>query len=428
MQEHGENKKKNKPIKKMLALPGVFLPHNSTIAILSYKLLRKLDYDIDVLAMHTEDDDGLKEELENDGCYQKFSVSYTGEYRYALFERNNKRILKLIFNNSRYIRHATKQSLQQKYDVVFSLSLPNFSHLAGYRVKKKNKNIKWIASFSDPIKDNPMHGFMKKEYKGIVMKTGYFITRLLNSNAICQKRAFKHADKLVFVSEEQRDFMTNGHKELIDKSIVVPFTYIREWPLYQKLIIGQKTPNNRPKRIVHLGNVYGARRIDSLIKGIKIAKKRMPEIHQKIVIEHYGNMEQRQKKLISENQADDMFITHERIPYAETLKIMNESDVLLLLDVYIDKDKLQPFMPSKFIEYFLTNKLIFSIANCNSPIFRHLKNLEHITVPDDPEKIAQALIEVSDRDCYVDNDYEVYENQRVILKTLATSISEWYID
>ncbi len=404
--------------KNMLALPGIFLPNNSTIAILSYKLLRMLDYDIDVLAMATEDDDSLKENIQSDPLYRKFTINLAGEYRYAIFERSNRNILKLALNKRKYYKQAVKSLKDKNYGVVFSLSVPNFSHMAGYKVKKKKKSIKWVASFSDPIKDNPMVEYNRKEYNSLAIKAGHFFMRKLNDRVKYQKVAFKHADLLVFVSEEQRDFMTQGKKELIEKSVIVPFTYIKEWPIYKKIIETQNNPGNKPKRIVHLGNVYGARRIDSLIEGIIITKKKIPDLYKHIIIEHYGNMEQRQKKLIEKNGVQDVFIAHERIPYSQTLDIMSKSDTLLLLDVYIDEDKLQPFMPSKFIEYLLANKTIISIANHKSPIYRHLKDTKHINVKPNGEDISKALIDIIEKDCSVKNNYEMYENKRVIRNTL----------
>lgn len=405
-------------MKSLLALPGVFLPYNETIAILSYKHLRTLDCDMDVLAMNTDNDDSILDNLAQDQMYKKFNISYAGDYKYALISGTNQNVRKVVKNVREYIKQSVKLSKQKHYDILYSSSLPNFSHLAGYRVKKKNPNIKWIASFSDAIKDTPFQKYYAKTYKGIRGKLGYFIARFLNENVRCQKVAFKAADTLVFVSEEQRDFMTRGKKGLLEKSIVIPFTYIKEWPVYKQLIEEKEQPVNQPKRIIHLGNVYGLRRVDCLVQAVKIAKEMVPDLHKHIQIEHYGIMEQKQRDIIHQSGVSDVFKDFERIPYAQTLQKMKEADVLLLLDVYIDEHELQPYMPSKFIEYFLTDKLILSIANEKSPIFRQLKNTMHLSVKPDPNQIADALVSIIQKSCYVKNNYEIFENEHVIDETL----------
>ena len=405
-------------IKSLLALPGVFLPYNETIAILSYKHLRTLDYDIDVLAMNTDNDESILENLLYDQMFRKFNIFYTGAYNVAIISRENLNLVKLIFNLLKYIKKSVKMSEQKNYSVVYSSSLPNFSHLAGYKVKKRNPRIKWIASFSDPIKDTPFQKYYSKSYKQIVKKLTYIYLKTINENSIYQKVAFKYADTLIFVSEEQRDFMTKGKKELIEKSIIVPFTYIKEWPVYKKLIDGQNASTNITKRIIHLGNVYGLRRIDCLVEGIKIAKNKLPDLHKHIRIEHYGIMEQKQRDIIHASGVGDVFLDFERISYAHTLQIMNEADVLLMLDVFVDEKELQPYMPSKFIEYYLTNKLIFSIANEKSPISRQIKNTRHLSVKPIPDQIADALISIIQMPCDVKNDYEMFENEYVIKNTL----------
>ncbi|MDW7657499.1 MAG: hypothetical protein SCM11_10045 [Bacillota bacterium] len=417
-------------MKSLLALPGVFLPFNETIAILSYKHLRTLDCQIDVLAMKTPDDASLRANLAQDPCAAKFKVTYAGDYRYALFTKKNMNVLRLLWQIRRYIRQAVHMAGQKNYAVIYSSSLPNFSHLAGYRVKKKNPDAVWVASISDAIKDTPFQKYYRQAYRGVSGRIGYAITRFLNENTRCQAVAFKLADHLVFVSEEQRDFMTGRRPELLAKSLVVPFTYIDEWPVYRSLIDageknqeGKKDGEDRQKdplrrRIVHLGNVYGLRRIDCLVEGIKLAWQQDPDLHRKLQIDHYGIMEQKQRELIRAAGVGDILTAYDRIPYDETLDIMNKADVLLMLDVFVEPGEAQPYMPSKFVEYFLTDKLILSIANEGSPITRHLRQTAHISVTPDPQQIALALQAVLSRDCTVKNDYQLYENRRVIAGTL----------
>ena len=66
--------------KKMLVIPGGFLPYNDTVTLLTYKRLRDLDYDMDVLALKGKADEGIKKELDKDINYKKFNIEYCSEY------------------------------------------------------------------------------------------------------------------------------------------------------------------------------------------------------------------------------------------------------------------------------------------------------------------------------------------------------------
>ena len=66
--------------KKMLVIPGGFLPYNDTVTLLTYKRLRGLDYDMDVLALKGKTDEGIKKELDKDINYKKFNIEYFSEY------------------------------------------------------------------------------------------------------------------------------------------------------------------------------------------------------------------------------------------------------------------------------------------------------------------------------------------------------------
>ena len=62
--------------KKMLVIPGGFVPYNDTVTLLSYKHLRNLDCEMDVIALNGQVDEGIKQSLNQDINYKKFNIEY----------------------------------------------------------------------------------------------------------------------------------------------------------------------------------------------------------------------------------------------------------------------------------------------------------------------------------------------------------------
>ena len=58
----------------MLVIPGGFVPYNDTVTLLTYKRLRNLDLDKDVLAFKGREDQGIVKELKKDDNFKKFNI------------------------------------------------------------------------------------------------------------------------------------------------------------------------------------------------------------------------------------------------------------------------------------------------------------------------------------------------------------------
>ena len=277
--------------------------------------------------------------------------------------------------------------------------------------------IKWYASFSDPIINNPYVSNRKKN--NIVM---YLLQKLIYYKKIYQKCAFKYADKLIFMSEELRDYMIGNDKKLLSKSIVIPITYVKDWPMYKNLINSKPKFNKEKIKFIHFGNIYGLRQIELFIKALSELKIENPEEIKNVEVHQYGNIEFSKAKLINKYEISDIFKIHDKVNYEDCLNIMNnDADVLIVFDTILDNDKIQPFLPSKVLEYLLINKPIFSITTKNSPTFRILGN-KHICSMYDLEDIKQSILNQINNIKIINNNYEIYENDYVINNTLGMEL------
>ena len=140
--------------KRCLAITGTFLPYNDVTTQLVYKQLRLLPFKYDVCALDGgSTDPSFVEKLKKDPNYKKFSITVPYKYKDATFSIKNINLIKALSTVNKYVNYAI--NMYDNHDVVYTASLPCYTIRAGYAIKKKNPEVKWIASFSDPINHSP---------------------------------------------------------------------------------------------------------------------------------------------------------------------------------------------------------------------------------------------------------------------------------
>lgn len=362
---------------KMLVIPGGFVPYNDTVTLLVYKRLRLLDYDFDVLAFKGKEDKGISEELKNDINYKKFNIEYLCDYDDAICIAHPFRLPLGLINMHRYVNRALKKFEEGKYDVIYTSSVPGISHICGKKIKDKYPSVKWIASFSDPIKGSPYKKDPNlKKNRSVFYNIAFHVGSFVYMNDKYEKVAIDGADELVFICEEQRDFTINQYPnkaELLKRSKIEPLTYIPEWNMYKELINAPKV-NNSPKVAVHLGRLYGLRKIDNFLEALKELKKEDKDLGKKIIFHQYSEIQPYDLKKIKDYDLEDVFVVHSKVSYEESIKIMKNADILVLFDTIMSGMPIQPYLPSKITEYMLLNRPILGICEDNSPSYRMLKD------------------------------------------------------
>ena len=401
--------------KKMLLIPGSFVPSNDTVTLLTYKRLKHLDMDIDVLALRNKEDIGLKEELLNDKDFLKFNIEYCLDYDNTICINHPLRLPIGLINMFRYINKAYKKFKSSNYDYIYTSSIPGISHFCGYKIKKHHKDIIWYASFSDPIKGSPYKKDPNLKKRSIFYRIAFHVGSFIYMNNKYEERAIKYADKLIFICDEQRDFTLRqyaNYEELKKKSLILPLCYIKDWKMYNNLILNNEV-NNCPKKAVHLGRLYGLRTIDIFLSALKELKEEDEDLCKKIVFHQYSEIQKEDIDYINKNNLNDVFVIHDKVDYDTSLKIMKEADILVLFDTLMPHDSVQPYLPSKIVEYLLLKKDILGICASNSPSYRILKEYAYKTIgytKDDIKRNIKYLIENKDVHDYDLNSLESINN------------------
>lgn len=241
---------------------------------------------------------------------------------------------------------ATKIGLQllrqEKFDAIFSTSPPNTDHQVGLALKRKSA-IPWIADFRDPWASETLD---RDESPGWRQRLDLKLERNCVESAdlvLCNTDQFRDTMKSRYptLPSERFETLTNGFDDV-------------EAPADLKM------GKHKPLRCLHLGGIYGSRRIDTFCGAIGslIANSRLNPEEIKISFVGYVDGFQRAAcekttgKLIERGVIEFLPISKH-----EATKLLWGADLLL---VFQGAYQLQ--IPLKFYEYLATGKPMFAVA------------------------------------------------------------------
>lgn len=378
-----------------LVVPGPFLPYNDTITQLTYKHLRLLDMEYDVYSLGgLPQEEDFKQLLSQDPNYQKFHIEELDKYHNILFSIKNINLFKGLHHMKQYVDSCVSKYDGQEY--LYTNSFPCYTTRVGVELKKKNPKITWIASFSDPINHSP-YKFDTETYKA------YSFPEKIAFQLYCkyyvvdkdEANAFEQADILVFICEEQRDFMIQQYltyfhnipeETIRQKCVIVPLNYIPEW---NTLIPLETVKHNDTFLLSHYGRIYGLRLMDAFLEALALFVKKYPSIP--LQIHQFGEFRKSDLKKIQHLGLEHYFVIQEKIPYAKCIEHMKQSDAVLLFDTILPEDTIQPYLPSKVLEYALLQKDCLAITTKTSPTYRIMKQSHAITCAYQKEDILEGL-------------------------------------
>ena len=376
----------------MFVVPGSFVPYNDTVTLLTYKRLRNVDLDMDVFCFKGKIDESLLKVLEKDEQFKKFHLIYTSDLDWSIPRNHPFRLPVSPYFMNRYVSDALKVFEKKQYRYLFSSIVPGISHIAAYKIKRKHPEVEWYASFSDPFKGSP---YKKTELKdrSLIYRIAFRVGSFVLYHDRYEEVAVKNADRLIFICEEQRDFTLKqyeNYEELKKKSIIMPLTYIPEWDIYKNLL-DVTNDVHQVKQAVHLGRLYGLRKIDTFLEALKELREEDVKLHEKIVFHQYSEIQPNDVKKIKEYGLEKVFIIHDKVSYKESTEIMKDADILVLFDTLMSGQLIQPYLPSKIVEYLLLKKNILGICDPNSPSYRILKEYGYDTIGSGKEEIKENI-------------------------------------
>ena len=133
-------------MKKGLVISWYFPPINSSEGIVTFKLLKNSKYEYDVFTQKGNED----------WSYGSNADKLKSNNINTIFAKTND-INKWVEEGIEYFENN-----KDKYDYIMSRSMAADSHKIALEIKKRHPEVKWIASFGDPIADNPYKNFYRK--------------------------------------------------------------------------------------------------------------------------------------------------------------------------------------------------------------------------------------------------------------------------
>ena len=296
--------------------------------------------------------------------------------------------------------YGIKLVKNEKFDVMFSMHEPPSSHICAYRIKKRYKNLRWIAYWSDPwLKDSTREGssFIRKKIEGRY-----------------EKQIINLADKHVFVTKANReDYIKTYNINPKDTYIITRgydskvYSDIKQSELPMLI-------NNNMINVVYAGEIFSKLRdIRPFINALKRIKEDNSSLYEKLNILFFGNIdnEEVRSKLLEIDKGK----VSNRMPYKEALSYMINADILLLFG---NKNSKQ--IPAKIYDYFGCKAYILVIlGDENDPILDVVRNLEKCKVSNNNiENINDGIIELTNRiiNGNKSNEIEEYEWENISKK------------
>lgn len=326
-----------------------FPPINSSEGLVTFKLLKYSKYKHDVFTQNN-----------NDSWSYKNTEAQLQNSKIHVIQSKNK-----VFKDWEKEGLEYFQRSYHNYSFIMSRSMPPESHELALAIKDKFPKIPWIASFGDPIADNPYTIISQKSLSPFISRKLNYLNPVrlvkhllwLNNNVLPNKKQNKKlkdleysiltkADVVIFNNKYEREYMLKNHNiEVSEKYIILPHTFDEElYPESQK----------KDKKMIfsYLGYLDDQRSPQIFFQAIRKLLDQDPKLANRVSFDFYGNMSSNDKVFIIDNYLTDIIHVKKTVDYIESLEIMRKSDWLLLVDAPIySVYQTSIFFPGKLADY-----------------------------------------------------------------------------
>lgn len=350
-----------------------FPPVISSEGLVTFRLLKNSKFEYDVFTQNSNT-----------------AWSY-GNKDINLLSRNINTLFSESDNLQIWVEEAVKyyDEHKEEYSFIMTRSMAPEAHEVGLAIKKKYPNVKWIASFGDPICNNPHNYFInpknpyrllpygfentslrymispKRMLKSIIWEIRKFRNRKYDpeiKNSELEKEVFLSADIIILNNEHQKKHMLNNYSNhIFSKVFVLPHSFDETLYNYSSPVC-----ENDKYIMTYLGHLDEIRNVNLFLKALSRIKKNRPELLQQVEINFYGNMSVTNKANIIDYRLTDVVKVKDAVTYLDSLQIMLTSDLLLLFDAnlgeFLDENI---FFAAKLADYMGSKKPIFGVTMLN---------------------------------------------------------------
>lgn len=273
---------------------------------------------------------------------------------------------------------SLKKSLD-KYQYIVMVYEPYTTRFLHYRIIKSRNDSKIISLLYDPYVDNIF--FSKKNVA-------------VNMRRKIEMEIVKQSDRIIVYNNKHFRIF----KERYPNARVYNLVFCGLPSLPSDFFDKQNT--SKPLSLIHVGNIYGERKIDYINQVVTVLKQSKPSLSEDFHIIIMGTYCVGYEKVIEAGNED--VIIHSAPLYGyELLKSIKKSDGLLLID---PMDIGNTCFPSKLCEYYQYKKPIFGFSAKGTPSYESLKESEHVVCDEN-----ELSVMVKSINSFIDN-HNVYSH------------------
>lgn len=385
--------------KKGLVISWYFPPINSSEGLCTFKLLKNSKFSYDVFT-------------------QKNNKTWSYDTNEDKLTAKN---INTIFSEETDINKWVIDGIEKfsdkldGYDFIMSRSMAPESHEIALELKRRNKDVLWIASFGDPIDKNPYMKLIEEKNpngleNGIL---SYSFRYVLSPKRILKKllwdyrtnryrknhtRFYKdqklqddilnECDIIIFNNKYQMEFMLDGYSdEIKEKGLLLHHGYDKDF--YSK----KEKRNDNKFKISYLGHLDEIRTPKNFLKALKRLKETKKDLYDKLSIEIYGNMADKDKVLLVDYDLCDVVKFQKPVKYFESLEKMQNSDLLLLVDANLASvNPKNIFYAAKLADYIGSGSNILGITMTEGPSADIIKEVGGVIASHSVEDIYTNLV------------------------------------
>lgn len=367
--------------KKILIVSWHFPPYKSSSAFNLFKRLKDTGYEYDVLQIKRVD------KPDNEGMF-RFSSSRFNRYEIEVFSEDARNPKARVHFINKVLEFYNILKVKNHYSAMISHSHEIASHMAAMAIKNSNPELRWVASFGDPIAANPFN----ESYQ----------FPMLQEDSQTEIEVLQQADRIVVTNRYQQDLVVATQEQAIDekKFFVLPHCFDERMYLSSSSnIVSNENTNPSFFRFMHVGMLYKFKRTaEPFMLGAQRLLQKHPELRGQFVLEFYGAND-RYIQAAADYGLVDTVSFKGTVNYLDSLKIMSEADCLLLRDADFSYQSIKntPFYPGKLADYMGAKKPIVAVT------------MAHGCVPDMLAKIGGASLTETDIEGIADAMYDAMQ-------------------
>lgn len=271
-------------------------------------------------------------------------------------------------------------------DALYSSGPPWTTHLAACQLAREFQ-IPWVADFRDPWVANP---FAPPD------------ARLAQRDKVDEASVVSQADTVVCVLDTMRRDLLARYPRRSPADLVTIMNGF-DPAYFVALDSNTGTPARSagaPLTILHAGQVYGPRRVEPLLHGLKEWIRAEPAMATSVRLHLIGGSGPHVASLrsrVSASGTAEWVEVEPEIPHAEALRRLADAAVLLLIGFSGPGEQYQ--MSGKIFEYLALRRPILALAPPSSPVGNVLRETgarHWIVSPDDAAGLLRVLREIGE--------------------------------